>query len=391
MKRFALLITLATAAAGAAACGGGKVAESAAAAPIQVTVERVAMRPLPDVIEVGGTVRSRNSAVLTSRVVGQVREVRVAPGQHVKRGTVLVTLDSREMNANRSRAEESLASVQQGAAAASADKAAAEAALELARASYERIASLRAKNSATPHEMDEATSTLKASEARLRAADARVAEARAGIGAARAGAEAADVTAGYATITAPFDAVVTEKHVDPGAMTMPGTPIVTVEDAGEYRVEARLDESRARLIDDAQAPTVAIEATGSGDDLVVNGRIAEREHAFDAVHTTLIKVALPPSPDIRTGMFARVRFQGPAKTRLAIPADALVRRGQLDSVFVVDADGRARYRLIETGQRLGDLVEIRAGLGDGEVVVRAPQPALVDGAPVKVVTRGGRS
>ncbi len=136
----------------------------------------------------------------------------------------------------------------QATALAEADRQASEAGLALARLTHQRIADLKAKNSATQGELDEAVANLRAAEARMKVAEARVLEARAAIDSAVAGASAADVTASYATLTAPFDGLVTEKNVDPGNMASPGQPLVTVEDDRTFRLEVRLDESRAALV-----------------------------------------------------------------------------------------------------------------------------------------------
>jgi hypothetical protein len=68
---------------------------------------------------------------------------------------------------------------------------------------------------------------------------------------------------------------------------------------------------------------------------------------------------------------------------LTVAASAIVRRGQLTSVFVAGGDNRARLRLVTTGIAVDDRVEITAGLDAGETVVLAPPPALVDGSPVR--------
>jgi hypothetical protein len=85
-------------------------------------------------------------------------------------------------------------------------------------------------------------------------------------------------------------------------------------------------------------------------------------------------------------MFARVIFPGPPRPALTVPPDSLVQRGQLDAVYVVE-DGRARYRVIEAGQRSSEAVEVRAGLVRGERVVRPVPASLVDGASVSGVSR----
>jgi HlyD family secretion protein len=136
--------------------------------------------------------------------MAEVQEIRVKPGDRVSAGQPLVTLDSRELAANRLRAEAAATAGEQTEQAAAAGLAAADAGLALALATYRRISDLRLKNSATPNELDEATAGLRGAEAQVSAAKARVSEARGALAAARAGAEAARIAASYAALTAPL-------------------------------------------------------------------------------------------------------------------------------------------------------------------------------------------
>lgn len=377
MKQLTTILLLA----GAAAACGGHTTESLDRRPaVPVTTAAAEVRDLPEAIEVGGTVRARTVATLTSRIMGQVRDVLVAPGARVREGQVLALLDGREMDANRERTQAMVAAALQGQSAAESDKAAADAGLELARATFARISTLRDKKAATAQELDEAQASLRGAEARAKATAAGVAAANANASGARSALEAAQIASGYSRITAPFSGIVTQKHVEAGTMTMPGTPIVTVEQGGGFEVELRLDDSRAARVDWQAVPRVTFTAPG-GEEVTVNGKVVERALALDAAHTVIAKVAVPESAQPRSGMFARVTFAGARRRALAVPADALVQRGQLDAVFVVE-EGKARYRVIEAGQRSADIVEVRAGLSRGEQVVRAVPAALVDGVAV---------
>jgi RND family efflux transporter MFP subunit len=342
-------------------------------------VAAAAEQDLVTPFEAGGVIRAQRVAVIVSRIMGDVRAVPVKAGDRVKAGQTLVLLDARELQAHRERATAGKAAVTQATALAEADRQAAEAGLALARLTHQRIADLKAKNSATQGELDEAVANLRAAEARMKVAEARVAEARASIDSATAGASAADVMASYATLTAPFDGVVTEKNVDPGNMASPGQPLVTVEDDRTFRLEVRLDESRAALVH------VGDEVRASFDDGASNvvGRVAEVERMLNSgSHDFLVKIDLPPGTPLRSGMYGRATLRGAARTGLAVPEAAVLRRGQLFSVFVVEADNRARLRLVNASEPADGWVEIRAGLRSGERVVLSPPPALVDGSLV---------
>jgi RND family efflux transporter MFP subunit len=351
--------------------------------PIAVTTAPAATVEWPVLYEAGGVVRARHLAVVSSRVVAPVTEVRVQAGDRVRRGQVLAVLDGRELQAHAARATAAASGSSLGLEAAQAEHQAATAALTLARASFERVRGLKEKNSATAQEMDEAQATLSGAEARVAGARARVAEAEQGVTAARASQDASAVGVSYTTLTAPFDGLVAARHADPGTLAAPGSPLLTVEDTQAYRLEAAIDGAQARLV------TVGGEAEArlDGGDWQ-RARIAEVANIDPRLHSFLIKVDLPASETLRSGQFGRVRVAGPARRLLTVPANAVVRRGQLAFVFVVAADRAARLRMVSTGESRDGRVEVLAGLADGEAVVVDPPATLEDGRPTQA---GGRA
>ena len=371
-------------AAAVAGCTHAESPKGPAGPAVPVSVVAAAEQDLAAPFEAGGVIRAQRVAVIVSRIMADVRAVPVRAGDRVRAGQALVLLDGRELKAHQTRASASQAAVTQSTALAEADRQAAEAALALARLTHQRIADLKAKNSATQGELDEAVANLRGAEARMRVAEARVAESRASIESAAAGASAAEVAASYATLTAPFDGVVTEKRVDPGNMASPGQPLVTVEDDRTFRLEVRLDESRAAFVHAGDQVGVRLD----GGSAQVTGRVAEVQRVLDAGHDFLVKIDVPAGTSLRSGMYGRAVFRGAARRALAVPESAVVRRGQLASVFVIDAGGHARLRLVNASEAVDGRVEIRAGVQAGERVVLAPPPTLVDGSPVSVGPAG---
>jgi multidrug efflux pump subunit AcrA (membrane-fusion protein) len=96
------------------------------------------------------------------------------------------------------------------------------------------------------------------------------------------------------------------------------------------------------------------------------------------------KIDLPPDPLLRSGLYGRARFVTGEGMVLSVARSAVVERGQLQGVFVVDAGGVARFRLVKAGRAFDGAVEILSGLGEGERVVVDGAERLADGAPVKV-------
>jgi hypothetical protein len=119
-------------------------------------------------------------------------------------------------------------------------------------------------------------------------------------------------------------------------------------------------------------------------DRKLNARVSEIVPAVDsASRTYIVKLDLPPAPQLRTGMFGRAIFPLGTQKVVAIPLAALMERGQLQSVFVVE-NGLAHTRLVTTGRRTGLAVEVLSGLNAGETIIRPVPAGLQDGARVEV-------
>ena len=363
-----------------AGCLGRRAAAAPvdAAAPIAVTTAQVSITDVASALDSGGVVQARTTATIAARILAPVREVRVSPGDQVRKGQTLIVLDGADLAAGARATRSAAAAAEQGAKAAAAELQAAEAGFALARVSHDRIVGLHDRRSATAQELDEVTATLRSAEARVAGAAARAAQSGSSVESARAAADQARATESFITITAPFDGTITDKMIEPGNMASPGAPLLRLESLRGFRLEVRVDESRLGGIRHGDRVPIVI---GPGNS-PVTGTIDEVSRAVDAdTRAFLVKVALPDVPGLRSGQFGKARFRGSPRRALTIPPSAIVRRGQLTSVFVVDT-GRARVRLVNLSES-----EVVAGLSESEVVVLTPPPGLTDGRRVSV---GGR-
>lgn len=375
----AAAVAAALSAAGLTACAATQANGSAETAPpIAVLDAPVRMADIDTGIESGGLVQAQTTAAITSRLLASVREVRVLPGDRVRRGQTLIVLDGDDLAAAARAARGAAAAAAQGANAAAADLRAADAALTLARASQERVAVLHARHSATDQELDDATAMLRSAEARAAGASARVQQTASAVDSARAAGDQAAATASFTIITAPFDGVVTDKMVEPGNMASPGMPLLRLEDTRRFHLDIRVDESRAATIRPGDRVPVRLGTATSA----LDGTVTEVSRAVDAdARAFRVKIALPDLPGLRSGEFGKARFAGPARRALAVPPSAVIRRGQLTSVFVID-EGRARIRLVDIRDS-----EVVAGLTESERVILSPPAGLTDG---RHVTAGGK-
>jgi multidrug efflux pump subunit AcrA (membrane-fusion protein) len=378
-----IVVSMATALLMSAALAGC-AARPAAAAPadaaeaITVTVARAAMTEVASAIDSGGVVQARTTATITARILAPVRDVRVAPGDRVRAGQTLIVLDGDDLSAGARAARAAALAAEQGSKAALAERQAADAGLALARASHDRIAGLQARRSATAQELDDATATLRSAEARVAGASARALQAASAVESARASSDQASSTESFTTIAAPFDGLVTEKMVDPGNMASPGMPLLRLEDTREFRLEVRVDESRIGRLRHGDSVPVFL-GTGS---TAITGTVVEVSRAVDAdARALLVKIALPDAPGLRSGEFGKARLGGTPRRGLTIPSSAIVRRGQLTSVFTVDR-GVARLRLVHLSES-----EVLAGLTESEMVILSPPVDITDGRRVRAGER----
>jgi len=288
--------------------------------------------------EVVGTVRARLQARIEAKVAGRIVEMLAAPGQPVKAGDLLAQLEVREVQA---RLDQALAQRDQ------------------AERDYKRFATLVEQKAVTRQEFD-------AAQSRERVTRAAVTE--------------AETMLGYARITAPFDGVVTRKLADVGDLAAPGKPLLELEDPAALRLEADVPEALIGKIRPGARMPVRVPTI----DVELMGTVSEIAPAADPNSRTFgVKLDLPPTEGLRAGQFGRVVVPVAETMALRIPVSAVIQRGQLHLVFVV-ADQRAQMRLVKTGKRTGDDVEIASGLSPGESIVTENAASLVDGQPVEL-------
>ncbi len=328
----------------------------AADAPLPVRRAVAESVEIPVFAEAVGTVRSRRQSDVAARVMAQVKEIRAAAGDAVAEGAVLMVLDDRDFAARKAQAEANLAARRR-----QRDEAGRE---------LERTRKLVAQDAATTQELDILTFRFAAAEAAALAAEKAL--------------EEAVVQADHAVVRAPFDGIVLEKRVDPGDLAAPGVPLLTLYDPKGLRLEAAVEERLAGAVKVGDTPKVRLDALG----VELDGRVSEVVPAVDpATRTGVVKIDLPATPGLQPGMFGRARILRGRRAAVAVPGDALVRRGQLELVFWLPKGGdAARMAIVRAGGLLpdGERVEILSGLEAGRRII-VPVPgaeALREGARV---------
>jgi RND family efflux transporter MFP subunit len=288
-------------------------------------------------------------------------------------------LDARDLDAALRRAEAGRAEVESALPEVEHAIAAAKANLDLAQTTFKRMEELAAKKSISNQEFDEASARLKSAQANYEVARSKRAQVTSRMATVEQEIRAAGIMRDYSKLAAPFSGVVISRTVEPGNLATPGSPLLTLEQDGVYRLEASVDESKLASVRVGQPVEAVLDS-----DRRLNSRVSEIVPSVDAASRTyIVKLDLTATPQLRTGMFGRAIFPLGMQKVVALPKAALAERGQLQSVFVVE-DGVAHTRLVTTGRRSGGSAEVLSGLNAGEKVVLPVPAGLRDGAKVEV-------
>jgi membrane fusion protein, multidrug efflux system len=361
------------------ACGSKQQAKETAPSVVSgVAVVTVHAQSTTDYYEAVGTVNPETTSVLGAEISGTVRKIYVKEGDHVRRGQLLAVIDSRVQQAQLEAAAAGIEESNQGLAEVKQALQAAEADRRFAEATFQRYKALLAKKSASQQEYDNVETHYKGALANEMATRAKLKQMEARQRQAQAQHSSAATVLSYSRITSPIDGVVTAKSVDEGTLVMPGTPLITVEETGHFRLLASVPERFLGLIHVGERVPVTL---GSQQ---VEGSIIEIVPAADpSTRTFVAKVELPRSCKCQSGQFGSADFAIGSGNRVLVPADALLRRGELEGLFVIDPKGVAYYRLVKTGKTFGSWIEILSGLDDGERVAVTKVNQLSDGVRVQ--------
>ena len=322
-----------------AGCGAKHENENSSSLPsAEVRVQTVENKSRTMTEEVLGTVRAKLHATLEARLSGHIDQMPVALGEKIHKGQLIARLDAGEIVARLDQAKASL---------------------EEADRDWKRTSALFAQQSATRAEYDSA-------QARQQIAQSAVAEANAMMS--------------YVEITAPFDGIITKKWADVGDLAAPGKPLVDIEDPAALQMQADVPEAlNANIKPGDQLPVRVAPVTND-----IEGTVAEMSPVADPnSRTFLVKLNLPDAPGLRSGQFGRVAVPVGEVRAIRVPASAVIQRGQMELVFVV-VNGHAQLRLVKTGSRIGDEIELVSGLNSGEQVVTEDVSVLTDGQPVTI-------
>jgi RND family efflux transporter MFP subunit len=294
-----------------------------------------------------GVVEAVQQAELTAQTAGRVTAVAVDVNDRVAVGQVLLRLTAVEQQA--------------GANTARAQLRAAEAAAVEAQANFRRYDALASGQYVSRAQVDQARAARDSAVASRDAARAQLAQA----------AQQAD----YTVVRAPYAGIVSARLVEPGESVATGQPLLALYAPGALRIQVQVPQSDADAIRDAGRATVQLDDGRRID----AASVAVFPSADPATHSVAVRVILPAMADApQPGATAKVVFPiaGPAGTgAVRIPRSALVQRGEISGVYVIDGN-RVALRQVRLGRTAGDGVEIAAGLKSGERIATDPVAAV---------------
>lgn len=335
-----------------------------------VGVVRVARAPANADLMLPGTLQPMHDASVYARSSGYVRGWYADIGAHVKAGELLAEIDAPDLDQQLSQAKSTEAQAQ--------------AALVLAKSEAERWAKLAKDSVVTADEYDQKQSAYQSGIATVSAAHDNV--------------RRLESLVGYERVTAPFAGVITARNVDNGsyitAAGASGAPIAAGATGGATELfhVARTDTMRIYIgVPQAYAPGVhpGLLADLEQEELqgrLFPGKIVRTADAVDLASRTLLTEVDVANPNgvLLPGSYVDIhfRFSRPSPPIL-MPATALIFRTQGAQAAVVGTDSVAHFRSLRIGRDYGTVMEVVAGLNEGDLVVNQPSDALRDGQHVR--------
>lgn len=345
------------------ACSEDATKKKPAAPPVPVTTAVAQEKNIPVTLKVVGRAEAFESVTMKSRVDGQVASVLFAEGQHVKKGDVLLRLDPTDYEAR----------LQQAAANSARDAAL----LAKTRSDTARYVALKDRNFVSDEKVNDVRTNEAAAAASLRAS--------------KAAEESARLQLSYTTLRAPFDGVVGARVVFPGTTIKANdTALAVINRIQPLLVsfalpEKHLPKLREALKESPGGMKVDVTLPENGD-RHFEGNVRFIDNAVDATTGTILMKAELPNADesLTPGQFLNViLLLDTLHNAVTIPSEAVQQGADGNFVYVINKDGNAEVRKVETAASDGDLTAISRGLHTGETVVTDGQLRLTPGAKIK--------
>ncbi len=361
--------------------------------PRSVRVSPVVAGNISRTIEVNGTLAAQDEVAVAFKVAGRIDALPVDLGDVVKQGQVIASLDKTDLNLAVRQAEAALeqARARLGLApGVDSDSVVAEriplvqqarAALEESRLARDRAQQMLDQKLIARADFDTADANFQIADGRYQDSIDEIRNRQATLLQRKSELELARQMLSDADLRAPIPGAVLMRAGSVGQYVAPGASVVTLVRMHPLRLQLPVPERAASGVRIGQDIVLSLE----NDATSYRGNVTRLSPAIDPVNRTLMVEAAIPNEHgrLKPGSFVRASLVTQrGEEALFIPADALVVFAGIEKVYLVDA-GKSAERLVRTGRRDGDRIEIVEGLRAGDRVVVKPG-SLVGGQPVTV-------
>lgn len=366
--------------------------EPAAAQALDVEVVSPARGDIVRTISLPASVEADQQATLYSKVSGYLESIAVDIGDRVSQGQLLAKIDVPEISDQLREAEAELAAAAADRRMADAELASAGAKSKLQTLTYERLQAVRTAEPdvVSQQDVDEAKAQSDMAAANVKETESQILQIDSRIKQLEAAKQRLQTLLGFAEIRAPFDGIVTDRFVDPGALLQAATSsdsvqkIVAVAKVDKVRVAIDVPESEAPHVRASGDATVMIDAMPGRQ---FQGSISRFSRSLNPTTRTMrAEIDLPNTDGVLLpGMFGRATLTLAIRAgAVTVPAEALHAEGERS--FVYEAIGGLARRVdVETAPGDGIDIEITGGLDGSERVIVATRQPLSDGTAVNAV------
>jgi membrane fusion protein, multidrug efflux system len=338
----------------------GAIARPEDTSSVPVVVGKVERSTIPVELRAIGTGQAFQTVSVESQVAGIVKEVHYQQGQFVRKGDLLVTLDT----------DPFLAALAQSEAALARDRAQA----QLNQAELKRYDELLKEGIVSKEQNDQFVATSTAAQATVRADEAAI--------------QSAKIQLSYCSIYAPISGVTGAQLVSPGATVKANDVpmLVVINQVSPVYVNFSVPQQYLDPIKSMMARSrLHVQATPPGEGAAESGYLTFVNNTVDSTTGTIELMASFPNTDRRLwpGQFSNVLLGlGEQPNVLVVPSQAVQSGQQGDYVFVVKSDMTVDVRQVNVGHTVNNKTEVLQGLSVGETVVTDGQVRLVPGTKV---------
>lgn len=359
---------------------------------LDVEVVSPARRDVVRTISLPASIEADQQATLYSKVSGYLEGIMVDIGDRVSQDQLLAEIDVPEIFDQLREGEAALAAALADRSMADAELASAEAKSRLQTLTYERLEAVKTAEPdvVSQQDVDEAKAQSDMAFARVKETESQILQIDSRIKQLEAAKQRLQTLLGFAEIRAPFDGIVTDRFVDPGALLQAATSrdsvqkIVAVANVDKVRVAIDVPESEAPHVRASGEAIVVIDAMPGKQ---FRGSISRFSRSLNPTTRTMrAEIDLPNTNGaILPGMFGRATLTLAIRAgAVTVPAEALHAEGERSFVYEV-IEGRARRVDVETAPGDGIDIEITGGLNGSERVIVAAREPLSDGTAVTAV------